>query len=338
MDKLSVNMEKFEKFLNEFVSHDIELYSIIKYQMGWVNEHGEMLNKTDSQIRNFAISTLIINKILLGDMDKAIPLASGIELLGNSWFVHGDVENGITHRNGKPTVWWVWGPAQAINTGDGFHALARLVIGNDADNQGDKKTLIALNRFDLAFLNLSEGESLDISYQDKPIVSIQEYINMIKKRSGSILGCAFEFGLLSSDLSESADAKQLEIFNGIGVNLGILRQLENDWKTIFENNLNNSELFNRFSSKKKNIGVLYSLEYENPSVKRKIGEIYLKRVLDEEDRKNIQNILGNTDFKQFYENLKEQAENKVNSQINKTILKSDQKNLLKLFCKEKFSE
>ena len=143
---------------------------------------------------------------------------------------------------------------------------------------------------------------------------------------------------MSSDLSESADAKQLEIFNGIGVNLGILRQLENDWKTIFENNLNNSELFNRFSSKKKNIGVLYSLEYENPSVKRKIGEIYLKRVLDEEDRKNIQNILGNTDFKQFYENLKEQAENKVNSQINKTILKSDQKNLLKLFCKEKFSE
>ena len=331
-----INLDKFEKFLNEFLNREIDLYTIVKYQMGLVDEFGQSLDNSIPE-RNFALLTLMISKILSGDSDKAIPLASGIELLGNSWYVHGDVESGITHRNGKPTVWWVWGPAQAINTGDGFHALARLVIVDNSIDYGDEKILIALNTFDLAFLNLSEGENLDISYQDKPLVSLDEYLEMVKKRSGSIVGCAFQFGLLSTNLPESSKKDQLSIFDKIGFNFGILQQLKNDWTTIFESKTPDSQLFHRFSSKKKNISVLYALENENPSIKRQIGEIYLKRVLEEEDRQKIQSLLLNTGFQDFYDDLIKKNQSELNLNIDSSFMSSDKKQILKTFCKQQFS-
>ena len=336
MIELKVNLDKFEKFILEFVNRDIELYTIVKYQLGFTDEYGQDSNNSVIKERNFAILTLMVSKILINDTEKSIPLATGIELLGNSWYVHGDVQSGVTHRNSKPSVWWVWGPAQAINSGDGFHALARLVIVDNSENYSDEKILIALNRFDLAFLDLSEGESLDISFQDKPIVTIEEYIKMVNKRSGSLMACAFEFGLIGSDLPESIKDEELKIFNQIGRNYGTISQLKEDWRTIFETETPNPQLFHRFSSKKKNIAVVYALEYESPTIKRQIGEIYLKRVIEEEDRKQIAKLLLNTGFQNFYEKLLQQTTKDLYSKIDRSFLSLDQKKLLKSFSEKQY--
>ncbi|MBM32438.1 MAG: hypothetical protein CL764_06240 [Chloroflexi bacterium] len=336
MVELKIDLNEFEKFINEFVNRDIELYTIIKYQLGICDEYGQDLNESVIKERNFAILTLMVNKILMNDSQKSIPLASGIELLGNSWYVHGDVQSGITHRNHKPSVWWIWGPAQAINAGDGFHALARLVIVDNSENYGDEKILIALNRFDLAFLDLSEGESLDISFQDKPIVTIEEYMKMVKKRSGSLTGCAFEFGLLGSDLPESMNDEQIKIFNQIGSNYGVFSQLRDDWKTIFESETPSPQLFHRFTSKKKNIPVLYGLEFESATIKRQIGEIYLKRVLEEEDRKQIAKLILNTDFQNYYKNLIQEIKKELFFDVDRSFLSYNQKTLLKSFFEKQY--
>ena len=42
--------------------------------------------------------------------------------------IHDDVQSGSPQRAGRDTVWWKWGPAQAINAGDGMYAMARVAL------------------------------------------------------------------------------------------------------------------------------------------------------------------------------------------------------------------
>ena len=119
----------FEDYLLKLVSiNEVELYRIIKYQLGWEDEGGNKIENLNPKNRKFSDLTLSVSKIFGDDLVKSFPFAASIEILASSWYVHGDVQSGITDRFGRPSVWWKWGPAQSINTGDGLHVLARLSL------------------------------------------------------------------------------------------------------------------------------------------------------------------------------------------------------------------
>ena len=59
-----------------------------------------------------------------GGPDVALPAAAAVELVQGFTEIHDDVQGGIPTRDGRDAVWWVWGPAQAINAGDGMHGWA----------------------------------------------------------------------------------------------------------------------------------------------------------------------------------------------------------------------
>ena len=44
---------------------------------------------------------------------------------------------------------------------------------------------------------LCEGENLDINYQESPIVKINNLLDMMEKRPGSLYGFCFQLGYLS---------------------------------------------------------------------------------------------------------------------------------------------
>ena len=52
---------------------------------------------------------------------------------------------------------------------------------------------------------LCEGENLDINYQESPLVKIDQLIEMIKKRSGSIYGCCLQLAYLAMNSADIDD-------------------------------------------------------------------------------------------------------------------------------------
>ncbi len=302
----------FEKYMSDFVNvNEVELYRIIKYQLGWEDEYGNPIDQNKNFYRTYSSSVLDISEIFGTTSNINFPFAASVEILANSWMVHGDVQSGVTDRNGKSSVWWVWGPAQSINTGDGLHALARLCLLENKFNINSEILLRSLKIFDSAYLTLCEGENLDISYQESPLVSEKDYMNMVKKRSGSLFSCAFEFGYISSVINKKMqiDNNILSKINELGEKIGILNALSLDVSLINNSNKVGPELFHRFSSKKKNIFVVYVLNNSDPSIKRKIGEIYLKRVLEENDLNEIIPIIKSSNFFEYYSELKSEIEN-----------------------------
>ena len=328
-----MNMNRdFEDYLLKVVSiNEVELYNIIKYQLGWEDESGNKIENLNPKNRKFSNLVLSISDLFGGGLKNSYPFAAAVEILASSWYVHGDVQSGITDRFGRPSVWWKWGPAQGINTGDGLHALARLSLLKN-ENLSDSNLLKALLVFDNSYLTLCEGENLDINYQESPLVKIDQLIEMIKKRSGSIYGCCLQLAHLSINDTDS-NHKLLKNLNEIGILSGLLAELKEQNSILYEKNLE-PEIFHRFASKKKNIFISFVLELSDPSIKRKIGEIYLKRVLEEPDLDVIkQTIAENKNYIDFYNNLI----NKYSSQIDKLIdnqnfnseISKNLKNLLK---------
>ena len=328
-----MNMNKdFEEYLLELVSiNEVELYNIIKYQLGWEDESGNKIENLNPKNRKFSNLVLSISDLFGGNIKNAYPFAAAAEILASSWYVHGDVQSGVTDRFGRPSVWWKWGPAQGINTGDGLHALARLSLLKN-DNLSDSNLLKALSVFDNSYLMLCEGENLDINYQESPLVKINELIEMIKKRSGSIYGCCLQLAYLSLN-GRNDDNNFLNNLNEIGILSGLLVELKEQNSILYENNLE-PEIFHRFASKKKNIFISFVLEMSDPSIKRKIGEIYLKRVLEESDLDVIKNTISeNKNYLDFYNDLinkySKQIDNLIDNQNFNTGMSKNLKNLLK---------
>jgi len=319
----------FEEYLLNLVSvNEVELYRIIKYQLGWEDEGGNKIENLNPKNRKFSNLTLKISKIFGDDLSKSFPFAASIEILASSWYVHGDVQSGITDRFGRPSVWWKWGPAQSINTGDGLHALARLSLLK-SDSLSNEALLKALSIFDNSYLMLCEGENLDINYQESPIVKINNLLDMMEKRPGSLYGCCFQLGYLSMN-SNSFNDNDLGKLNKIGALVGLLEELQEQNSILTDKNLE-PEVFHRFASKKKNIFTSFILEDSDPSIKRVIGEIYFKRVLEEPDLDIIKKTISeNKNYLDFYNNLVNKYKNEIENLINNLEFDKEIKSKLKI--------
>ena len=115
-----------EKELTVIVtSRDIPLYDMMAYHMGWQSAPG-IDDPPIPQQRTRGVLCLLACRAFGGASSDAIPAAAAVELVHSFTEVHDDVQGGLPQRDGRDALWWVWGPAQAINAGDGLHALARL--------------------------------------------------------------------------------------------------------------------------------------------------------------------------------------------------------------------
>jgi len=255
--------------------------------------------------------------------------ATSIEILANSWYVHGDVQSGITERNGAASVWWTWGPAQSINTGDGLHALARLSILENKSGFSNEVILKALSIFDSSYLTLCEGENLDINYQESPLVKEDDFMKMLQKRAGSLISCAFQFGYLGSKKRiQDIDEKHLIILKELGEMSGIIRELTSQNLILSSNSTLPPEIFHRFSSKNKNIFTTFLLNNADASTKRRIGEIYLKRVLENNDLDVIKEVIINSNYDDYFNNIMSNLKSNASDLIDKLSLSKDQLNKL----------
>ena len=112
-------------------SRDMELYAMMSYHLGWGARPGDdpAAPPPPPAPRRHGAGCLVAAMAMSGDEgERALPAAAAVEMVASFVEIHDDIQGGHPQRNGRDAVWWVWGPAQAINAGDGMHALARLTM------------------------------------------------------------------------------------------------------------------------------------------------------------------------------------------------------------------
>ena len=257
-------------------SRDMELYRMMSHHMGWEDRDYGAHSRTAHPGRG--VLCLISCEVSGGDLDKALPAAAAVELVHNFTLIHDDVQGGQPKRNNRDAVWWIWGPAQAINAGDGMHALARLALFQlmDRDVNADT-TFRAVQFLDEASLKTCEGRFLDLEAQERIDLSLDGYLKMASAKTGALMACAMKLGGLLADAGEQT----LEALAACGNDLGVSLQMRDDIRELWATDPDtpSAELMN----KKKLLPVVLALENASVSDKRRLGDIYFKRVLDSSD-------------------------------------------------------
>jgi geranylgeranyl diphosphate synthase type I len=297
---------------------------MMAYHLGWVDQNGEP-ERSAGQDRSHGQLVLAVSKAAGGDNATAMPYAIAAELVHNFMLVHEDVQNANTERNNRPTIWWSWGPAQAINAGDGIHAMARISIFEQRNASGPasdpRQISMALESLDNATLEVCEGEYLDISFQERANVGVEDILNVARKR-GALLGATARLG----GIAAGADGPVLDALSSYGRAIGTARSLNTDLKALWPDADSERDEVQRgrLQSKKKSLATAHAIETGTPATRRRLGEIFMKRVLDPADIDAVTTILEEIESKSFSENHVAALTEEAISALEQTRLPADQ--------------
>lgn len=162
-----------------------------------------------------------------GDASKALKPAVGIEMFHNFTLLHDDVMDNSDTRRGRPTVHAKWNANTAILSGDTMLTLATQLMMNVEDDI----LRPVLDTFNSQAIKVYEGQQLDMGFEERDDVTLEEYIEMIKGKTGALLGGAAKIGALIGGASIE-DAERMYDF---GMMLGIAFQIEDDYLDTFGN-------------------------------------------------------------------------------------------------------
>lgn len=155
-----------------------------------------------------------------GNVQDALDASAAIELMHNFTLVHDDIMDNAKSRRGQPTVHTKWNVNNALLAGDVLLGLAyRLVLKTRS-----RKLPRILNVFTEGLLEVCEGQALDLEFEHRNDVTIENYFEMIEKKTGRLISMSTELG----GCIGSGREKQISALQRFGQYLGRAFQLQDD--------------------------------------------------------------------------------------------------------------
>ncbi|MDA8595481.1 polyprenyl synthetase family protein [Flavobacteriaceae bacterium] len=173
------------------------------------------------------ILTLMSAELFNESYDNAIPAAMAVEVFHNFTLLHDDIMDDAPLRRGQATVHEKWDVNTAILSGDVMMIYAYEFLRN-YEPQLFSELMAVFNR---TAIEVCEGQQMDVDFEDRNDVSIQEYMEMIKLKTSVLVACALKMGALVGGASKQ-DAQAMYQF---GLNLGLAFQLQDDYLDAFGN-------------------------------------------------------------------------------------------------------
>jgi geranylgeranyl diphosphate synthase type I len=227
-------------------------YGMLHYHLGWVDKHFQPAD-FDAGKRVRPVLTLLCCEASGGEWQSALPAAAAVELLHNFSLVHDDIEDGDPVRRGRPTLWKLWGSAQAINAGDALYTFAHMALNGLSIPA--ERVLATRQRFDRACLILTQGQHLDLGFETRSSVREAEYLRMIEGKTAALIETACGLGAL---ISGSDCAPRYEAF---GRGLGLAFQIQDDVLGIWgDPETTGKPAGNDIRKRKKSLPVAYGLD------------------------------------------------------------------------------
>ncbi len=280
-----------------FPDVDLPIYDMGRYALGWIDEHGQPDSASGKGAR--AALTMLGAEAITDDptaLRRATAGAAAVEIVHNFSLVHDDVQDGDIERRGRPTVWRVWGVAQAINTGDLMRELADTAMRRALLHGASPEAVLeAIRRLNQATMLMIEGQYLDLTFELRMDVQVEEYLAMVERKTGAMMGVSLSIGAtLAGATSEQADA-----LDRAGKRLGRCFQMRDDWLGIWADpDALGKPTDADIRRHKKSFPILYTLSHAPAEARRALAEIYAADLADDgadlgdEQVEWVHNMLG----------------------------------------------
>lgn len=198
--------------------------NIAGYHFGWNDRHGRPTGGNGGKSVRPALA-LLSAQAASADPMVGVPAGVAVELVHNFSLLHDDFMDGDELRRGRPTAWTVFGSAQAILTGDALLALATdVLLSTTTPGVAPQDVARALKRLSTANCRLVDGQALDLSYEFRERITVEECLRMEGGKTGALLGCASSIGAVLA----GADETTIDALDRFGRHLGLAFQAVDD--------------------------------------------------------------------------------------------------------------
>ena len=158
-------------------------------------------------------------------IDDVLPAALALEVFHNFTLLHDDVMDRAEVRRGRPTVHIKWNDNTAILSGDQMLIEAYKLIAKVPSDKV-RRTLEMFNEMATA---ICEGQELDMEFEHRTQVAIDEYMQMIEKKTSVLLAYAMQIG----GYIAGADAQQQDALYQYGLHIGLAFQIQDDILDVY---------------------------------------------------------------------------------------------------------
>jgi geranylgeranyl diphosphate synthase type I len=261
------------------------LYEMLSYHLGLDQPDGPRGK------RMRPLLGLLAYEALTGHHDDALPGAAAVELGHNFSLVHDDIEDADAERRHRPTLWAIWGVPLAINAGDALFALSRLALYRslDAGTISEHRLLEMMRMYDQTCLELCEGQFLDISFERRTDVTVDEYMEMITRKTAALVAASLQAGaILATD-----DPDTVEAFRVFGHHLGIAFQMADDVKGSFWPSSDSGKPeAGDIRKRKKTLPLVWAMQHAPEADGARLREIYAEGVAGPMPQGDVDEVLA----------------------------------------------
>lgn len=196
-------------------------HEMLTYHMGWTGE-GAGPEAAGKRIRPLLV--LLSSAACGAEWTSALPAAAAVELVHNFSLVHDDIQDNSDRRRGRPTTWVRWGMPMAINVGDALFVMSNQAIIDLKGNYPAETVVRAAEILHNTCLELTRGQFLDMSYEERNNLAVEDYWPMISGKTAALLSACCHIGALLG----GADESRQDSYRAFGHYLGLAFQVQDD--------------------------------------------------------------------------------------------------------------
>ena len=261
------------------------------------------------------------------DFAKAIPASHAVEYFHNFSLMHDDIMDEADLRRGQVTVHKKYNINTAILSGDVMLIKAYEFL--EAFPVDLQVKLFKL--FNATSVKICEGQQMDIDFETRSDVRIEEYLEMITNKTAVLLGSALQFGGMIGGASDE-DAKHLY---GFAKNMGIAFQVQDDMLDVFASSLDSGKVEGGdILQKKKTYLYLKSLELLGDDDAKRLKFLFSdqQEVVGDELVEEGRKLMESCHVKVYAQELKENYQQLSFSHLDSVSVDNSKKQILREYA------
>ena len=196
-------------------------HEMLTYHMGWTGE-GAGPEATGKRIRPLLV--LLCSSACRANWELALPAAAAVELVHNFSLVHDDIQDNSPKRRRRDTTWVKWGAPMAINVGDALFVMSNQAVIDLKQNHPAEVVMKTAAILHNTCLDLTRGQFLDMSYEERTDLKVEDYWPMIAGKTAALLSACCQIGAVLG----GADEEKEEAYRAFGHYLGLAFQVQDD--------------------------------------------------------------------------------------------------------------
>ena len=309
------------KELYRLIEHKIQQLDFDKQPKELYEPISYMLSLGGKRLR--PVLVLMAADLFDGDVNKAINAALAVEVFHNFTLVHDDIMDNSDIRRGQPTVHKKWDQTVAILSGDLMMIKATdLLCETETSNL---KKLISI--FNKAGAEVCEGQQIDMNFEKRNDVSVDEYIDMITLKTAVLLGCSLSLGAAVANANDS----DLENIFEFGKCIGIAFQIQDDILDSFgEGEKVGKKIGGDIAANKKTLLLIKAFELADENTENELQKLIDSTQINVDEKINaVLKIYEKLTVRIESEKLQQQYLTQAFSHLEKINVAADKKEILR---------